>query len=163
MRRPIRVSLTVCLILAGLLSSGCPKATSLEGALNKGIVALRAARKITATQRMYGHLTFTQYQERLRLLKLLAITTGEAADTFADLTAVTPDNKVALLLRVNAVLSNVDDLLKNADLGVISPESQAEYRTQLLLIQFIAQAIYTAIDQIRQPTRMEEVRVQTRS
>lgn len=149
----------VCLLLLILPLVGCPKSSGVEGALNRGIIALRAARKITATQRMYGHLTYTQYQERLRLLKLLAITTGEAADTFADFTAVTPDNKSGLLLKLNAVLSNVGDLLRNADLGVVNPESQAEYRTQLLLIQFAAQAIQTAIEQIKEPTRMEEIKV----
>ena len=159
MKRLARGSGVVCLLVSVLLLSGCPKSTSLEGGINKGVVALRAARKITATQRLHGHLTFGQYQERLRLLKLLNITVGEAADTFADLTAVTPDNKANLLLKVKIVLGNVDDLLRQADAGIIDPASQAEYRTQLLLIQFIAQAVYTAIDQLNQPTRMEEVKI----
>lgn len=149
----------VCLLLLILPLAGCPKSSGVEGALNRGIIALRAARKITATQRMYGHLTYTSYQERLRLLKLLAITTGEAADTFADLTAVTPDNKASLLLKLNIVLGNIDDLLRSADAGVIDPATQAEYRTQLLLIQFAAQAIHVAIEQIREPVRMEEIKV----
>lgn len=156
--RKLSSLILVFVLLGGGLSMACGK-EQIENTVTKTVVALRAARKVTTVQHKYGHIDDKGYGERLTFFGRAYTSVDALGDTLADFGEINTANKQDILDKVNELAGTIDQLIAKGDVGVLNPQTQADYRRWLTVARAGINAIKIGVAAVEKPIPVKDLKI----